>query len=86
MTTADTEHLLSTGKFKTSLPIEQDVKFMEGLKTTNPERYKAIKYAENSRNYTRVTPDKNYAETHYFDDLINPSDKGNIITLKPLKK
>jgi len=85
MTTADTEHLLSTGKFKTSLPIEQDVKFMEGLKTTNPERYKAIKYAENSRNYTRVTPDKNYAEMHYFDDLINPSDKGNIITLKPLK-
>jgi hypothetical protein len=85
MTTADTEHLLSTGKFKTSLPIEQDVKFMEELKTTNPERYKAIKYAENSRNYTRVTPDKNYAEMHYFDDLINPSDKGNIVTLKPLK-
>lgn len=85
MTTADTEHLLSTGKFKTSLPIEQDVKFMEGLKTTNPERYKAIKYAENSRNYTRVTPDKNYAEMHYFDDPINSSDKGNIVTLKPLK-
>ena len=85
MTTADTEHLLSTGKFKTSLPNEQDVKFMEGLKTTNPERYKAIKYAENSKNYTRVTPDKNYAEMHYFNDPINPSDKGNIITLKPLK-
>jgi hypothetical protein len=76
----DWNYVLKIGRFRKSFPLNQDEKTLENLKRTNPLEYKRIIYSQNSRNFTRVTPNREYSSN--FNNSKNPL----LIEFKPISK
>jgi hypothetical protein len=74
----DWEYVLKTGKFRKSLPIDNE-EYLKKIKEADPKKYKEIRYAEKSRDYTRVTPYPEYAKEHHWRE-----DSDVFIEFKPM--
>lgn len=67
ITLADWQHVLKTGKFLKSYPIDNE-DYLKKIKDIDPKTYKEIRYKEKSRNYTRVTPHPDYAKQYAWQN------------------